>query len=255
MAPRRTSTTVRGPRRQRTLSPIGATGRSAPCAQRLDLTGHAALGALGNGVHIDLARLLARAATGDGSESPHARRAADAVAALQFDGTRVLGGYWDAVGQSPTLVLFATAADSPVVERHHFDLDALRMAPGHGLVELAEHRSRCARSRRPSCRRRGPLHSPPRACGRSTSAASGHYAAARTLSDAAEAGKVSPATRSATSCSRRRVRRFRAHARGDRQFTLAADAGFGFPNLRLALWLGNAAIAVAIEHFEQAYAG
>ena len=252
---------------QRTLSPIGTTEAEARLAHNaLDLAGHAALGALGNGVHIDLARLLAARirATGDGSEAAPMRiaSAADAVAALQFDGTRVLGGYYGTPSADRlTLVLFATAADSPVVERHNFDLSTTLSAwrrgtawsnsPNTGrdardLVDLhadaGDHFALTTTGLR-TVNERGD---------------SGHYAAARTLSDAAEAGngvaryalgdlyvmlaKARPAVADA------------ARAGAIEQFTLAADAGFGYANLRLALMAQERGDrAGAIEHFEQAH--
>ena len=182
---------------ERTLVPISARDAKDRLAlSALDLAAHAALGDAGDGVHAEIAERLAERirATGDGSSAAPMRvaSASDAVVILRLNGERTLGGFYGTPSSDRlSLVLFSVMGDSPIVSRRNFDLSSTLSAWRRGT----------AWSNSPySPRNAGDLvdlfhdagdHFALTSTGLRTAnerGESGHYAAARALAEAADAG-------------------------------------------------------------------
>ncbi|MEE2894067.1 MAG: hypothetical protein VX766_18240 [Pseudomonadota bacterium] len=252
---------------QRALAPLGAQQANERLAfSVLDLAGHAALGKAGHRMHAELAQQLAARirATGDGSSTAPMRvtSAADAVAKLHLAGERTLGGYYGTPSADRlTLVLFSTEADSPLVTRRHFDLSTTLSAWRRGTAWSGDASApRRARDLVDLYSRAGD-HFALTSTGLRTvneRGDRGHYAAARALADAAEAGngvaRYALGDLYLMLAEERPSVADAARAGALEHFTVAAEAGFGYAHLRLAGIARQAGDrARAIRHFEQAH--
>ena len=252
---------------QRTLAPISARDAEIRLAlSALDLAGHATLGDAGDDVHATIAERLAERirATGDGSSAAPMRvaSASDAVVTLRLNGERTLGGFYGTPSSDRlTLVLFSVTEDSPTVARRNFDLSSTLSAWRRGTAwSDAPYSPRNASDLVDLYHEAGD-HFALTSTGLRTvneRGESGHYAAARALAEAADAGngvaRYALGDLYLMLASKRPDVADAARTGAIEQFTMAASAGFGYAHLRLALMAREAGDqAGAIRHFEQAH--